>query len=74
MDMQKHGGRNQPGVWGEGYGKWGISIGGVRMFQRRLHGTRSWRVSDAMRGSLDLILKVVGMLVRVWWWESGYHG
>lgn len=40
-----------------------------RMFLKRLPGTRSVRVSDAVRGSLDSILRRVGILMSFRWGE-----
>lgn len=40
----------------------------------KVPGIRSWRVSDAMRGSLDLIFKIVGILISFRWQDCGYHG
>lgn len=45
-----------------------------KMFQKRLLGTRSWRASDAVRGSLGLVLQTVGIPISVWWQKGGCHG
>lgn len=34
---------------------------------KSLPGTRLWRVSDAVGGSLDLVLKIVGILMSFRW-------